>query len=109
LNRSGIIKTGGVIGGKAQTGSYLIDCRFNKEDLEARLRRIAKYASRITFTSIEVGAFLDKMEAIYRIGASYTQTHRTLFQAQNSIQAPSGRKITQSSETTSSLPTGLGS
>lgn len=45
-NRSGIIK-GGVIGGQGQTGSYLIDARFNKPDLIARIERIAEYADSI--------------------------------------------------------------
>ena len=45
-NRSGIIK-GGVIGGNDQTGNYLIDARFNKTDLMARIERIADYSDRI--------------------------------------------------------------
>ena len=39
-NRSGIIKNAGVIGGLLQDGDYTIDCRFNKEELERRIRRI---------------------------------------------------------------------
>ncbi len=46
-NRSGVIKEAGVIGGLAQNGSYKIDCRFNREDLIRRIRRIAKYRERI--------------------------------------------------------------
>lgn len=38
-NRSGIIK-GGVLGGKSQTGKDKIDCRYNKEELIARINRI---------------------------------------------------------------------
>ena len=45
-NRSGIIK-GGVIGGNDQTGNYLIDARFNKTDLMARIERIADFSDRI--------------------------------------------------------------
>lgn len=45
-NRSGIIKAG-VIGGFDQTGNYKIDARYRKEDLIARIRRIASYADRI--------------------------------------------------------------
>lgn len=45
-NRSGIIG-GGVIGGKAQTGAWSLDARFNKEELIARIRRIGRYRSRI--------------------------------------------------------------
>ena len=59
-NRSGIIKTGGIIGGKKQTGNYLIDCRFNKETISARIRRIAKYRNRIEFTSEDALDFIRK-------------------------------------------------
>lgn len=45
-NRSGIIKAG-VIGGFDQRGNYKIDARYRKEDLIARIRRIASYADRI--------------------------------------------------------------
>lgn len=45
-NRSGIIK-GGIIGGRAQTGKWKIDCRYNKEDLIKRIEKVALYASRI--------------------------------------------------------------
>lgn len=46
-NRSGIVKGAGVIGGLDQQGAYKIDCRFNREELARRVRRIAKYRSRI--------------------------------------------------------------
>lgn len=39
-NRSGIINAG-VIGGIEQKGNYTIDCRFNKEDLIERIKKIA--------------------------------------------------------------------
>lgn len=39
-NRSGII-AGGVIGGCKQNGKYTIDCRFNKDELVNRIKRIA--------------------------------------------------------------------
>ena len=45
-NRSGIL-SGGVIGGKQQTGAWLLDARFNKRDLVQRIRRIARYRDRI--------------------------------------------------------------
>lgn len=45
-NRSGIIKAG-VIGGFNQMGNYKMDARYRKEDLIARIRRIAAYADRI--------------------------------------------------------------
>jgi DNA adenine methylase len=46
-NRSGIIKNAGVIGGLEQNGNYKIDCRFSKDELTRRIRRISKYRSRI--------------------------------------------------------------
>ncbi len=45
-NRSGILR-GGVIGGLEQEGTFKIDARFNKVDLVARIRRIARMAGRI--------------------------------------------------------------
>jgi DNA adenine methylase len=45
-NRSGII-TGGVIGGKFQTGNYKIDARYTKENLAERIRNIGKMRERI--------------------------------------------------------------
>lgn len=46
-NRSGILK-GGVIGGKAQTGPYKLDARFNKEALATRISRIADHSDQIS-------------------------------------------------------------
>ena len=45
--RSGIIHSGGPIGGYDQTGAYRIDARFNRADLIRRLTRIGAYADRI--------------------------------------------------------------
>ena len=45
--RSGIIHSGGPIGGYDQTGSYKIDARFNRDDLIRRIIRIGAYADRI--------------------------------------------------------------
>ena len=45
--RSGIIHTGGPIGGYDQTGAYKIDARFNRTDLVRRVMRIGAYADRI--------------------------------------------------------------
>lgn len=59
-NRSGIIK-GGVIGGVSQDGTYKLDCRFNKEKLIHKIRRIAKYAHRIHFYNLDAIDFLDLM------------------------------------------------
>jgi len=61
LNRSGIIKGAGVIGGLRKTGNYLLDCRFNKPALVKRIRRIAKYRERIHFTSLDAIDFLSEL------------------------------------------------
>lgn len=45
-NRSGILK-GGVIGGKAQTGTYKLGARFMRDDLCLRLERIGHHAKAI--------------------------------------------------------------
>ena len=57
-NRSGIIKAAGVIGGLKQTGPYKIDCRFNRDDLIRRVRRVAKYRSRIHLHRRDALAFI---------------------------------------------------
>ena len=46
-NRSGIIGNAGLIGGQKQTGKWNIDARFNREDLVARVQRVARYRDRI--------------------------------------------------------------
>lgn len=51
-NRSGIL-SGGVIGGKEQTGNFKIDARYNKKDLIERIEHIAGYADLIDLTSMD--------------------------------------------------------
>jgi len=51
-NRSGIIGAG-VIGGKDQLGEYSLDCRYNKENLIAKVQRIAKFKKQITLTKLD--------------------------------------------------------
>jgi len=59
-NRSGIMR-GGVIGGKAQNGSWRLDARFNKKDLNARITRIARYASRISLYNVDAAKLLREL------------------------------------------------
>lgn len=61
-NRSGIIGTGGIIGGLGQQGEYKIDCRFNRDELIRRIRRIAKYRSRIHLSQDDALTFLDNID-----------------------------------------------
>jgi DNA adenine methylase len=60
-NRSGILN-GGMIGGKAQTGKWLLDARYNKDELISRIERIARVRKHITLTSLDAVEFL-KLQA----------------------------------------------
>ncbi|MFC7435540.1 DNA adenine methylase [Hydrogenophaga bisanensis] len=51
-NRSGILSAG-VIGGKAQTGDYKLDARYNVADLMYRIKTIGAYKSRMTVLGID--------------------------------------------------------
>lgn len=62
-NRSGIVKGAGVIGGLSQDGNYKIDCRFNRSELARRIRRIAKYKSRIHLYRLDALDFMDATDA----------------------------------------------
>lgn len=56
-NRSGILK-GGVIGGLAQKGRWLIDARFNRESIADRLKRISQYKTHIHVSGQDAEQFL---------------------------------------------------
>lgn len=56
-NRSGILN-GGVIGGKAQNGTWKLDARFHKADLIKRIQRIARYSNRIRLYSLDGADFI---------------------------------------------------
>lgn len=56
-NRSGILR-GGVIGGLSQSGNYKLDCRFNRQDLIRKIRRIAGYRDYIEVSCLDAATFL---------------------------------------------------
>lgn len=56
-NRSGIIE-GGVIGGQSQRGKWLLDARYNKEELTRRIEKIGRFRSRITLTGLDAAEYL---------------------------------------------------
>lgn len=56
-NRSGIV-TGGVIGGKEQTGQWKLDARYNKTALISRIEQIARFRDRITLYKCDAADFL---------------------------------------------------
>lgn len=58
-NRSGIIK-GGPIGGKDQNSKYLIDCRFNKDNLIKRIEKIYLMRSCIKIYNQDAMVFLKR-------------------------------------------------
>jgi DNA adenine methylase len=60
-NRSGIIATGGVIGGLAQNGNYKLDARLNRSDLVRRIEQIASYRNRISLYRLDAIEMLDKV------------------------------------------------
>lgn len=58
VNRSGIL-SGGIIGGKKQTGTWALDARYNKIDLIQRVRRISRYKDRIALYRTDALEFID--------------------------------------------------
>lgn len=69
-NRSGIIDKAGPIGGINQNGNYKIDCRFNKEELIKKIKKIASYKNRIVISNMEALDFID--EVILNTRKSFT-------------------------------------
>jgi len=59
-NRSGILEAG-VIGGKAQTGNWKVDARYNVKDLLIRIRAIGEFRSRIHIYNREALSFLQEL------------------------------------------------
>jgi len=64
-NRSGIISSGGVIGGVEQLGAWKMDVRFNKSELIKRIEKIALFSARIALYN------KDASELIYEITPSF--------------------------------------
>ncbi len=56
-NRSGII-SGGVIGGKDQTGKWKLDARFNREALIRRIQKISSFKENIFLTNLDAIDFI---------------------------------------------------
>lgn len=60
-NRSGIIKAG-VIGGLNQSGSYKMDCRFNKSNIIAKIYAIAKRQADIFIYNLDAIDFIKQLD-----------------------------------------------
>lgn len=57
VNFSGIIK-GGPIGGLAQSGTYKLDCRFNKEEIKKKIESIALLENRISLYNCDASKLI---------------------------------------------------
>jgi DNA adenine methylase len=57
-NRSGIIATGGPIGGIRQKGKWKIDARFNRAELVRRIKKISLFRDRIRLFNLDAIEFL---------------------------------------------------
>jgi DNA adenine methylase len=85
VNRSGILR-GGVIGGRDQTGPWKMDARFNREDLIAKVRRIARYGDRIHVSRMDAVKFLRRMAAklttpsFFYLDPPYVQKGQSLYE-----------------------------
>lgn len=64
-NRSGILHNSGPIGGLSQTGNYLIDARFNKENLKRRISIIAERRHRIELHNDEAETFIVNLNNLF--------------------------------------------
>lgn len=61
-NRSGIILKAGVIGGLLQKSKYPLDCRFNKDDLVSKIKRIATHRKKIFIYNEDADVFMKAMD-----------------------------------------------
>lgn len=68
-NRSGVLN-GGIIGGRAQVGEWLIDARFNRDDLAYRIERISRHRDSIDLYNMDSIDFLNKVKLNYPLRES---------------------------------------
>ncbi|WP_256852173.1 DNA adenine methylase [Pantoea sp. Fr+CA_20] len=62
-NRSGVILKAGVIGGIKQQGQYKLGCRFNKDGLIKKIKRISKYKHRIHVYNLDAVDFIKNIDS----------------------------------------------
>lgn len=63
-NRSGIIHSGGMIGGNKQTGEWKLDARYNKKELISRIETIAAYSNRISASNKDAETLLKTLTTL---------------------------------------------
>jgi DNA adenine methylase len=84
-NRSGIILKAGVIGGKSQSGTYKLDCRFNKKGLIDKIIKIAERKHDIRLYNLDALDFFSVTDSllstrgIYCIDPPYYMKGQTLY------------------------------
>ncbi len=85
-NRSGIIHSGGPIGGIKQRGEWKLDARFGREGLIERIETIASYRDRITLHNrdaadllVELAPRLRRRYFFYLDPPYYVKGHRRLY------------------------------
>ncbi len=85
VNRSGILR-GGVIGGRGQTGPWKMDARFNRVDLIAKVRRIARHQHRIHVSGMDALTFLRRTAktlaspSFFYLDPPYVQKGQSLYE-----------------------------
>lgn len=81
-NRSGVLR-GGVIGGLAQSGTYRMDARFNRETLAGRIVALGTLADRITVTNLDgrvtILEYADDSSVFQYIDPPYVQAGSQLY------------------------------
>lgn len=63
-NRSGVLN-GGIIGGRSQVGEWLIDARFNRDELAYRVERISRHRDEIDLFNLDSIDFLKHVRSVY--------------------------------------------
>lgn len=76
---SGIIGTGGPIGGRAQTSKYAIDCRFNKDGIERRIRTVARYAAQGRIAAVAEAPWEEALRLAQFYGADFEPSKTLLY------------------------------
>jgi DNA adenine methylase len=62
-NRSGIIASAGMIGGRTQHGRWRINARYNGKELATRIERIGTYRGRVIVSGDDAAVFLTRVAA----------------------------------------------
>ena len=84
VNYSGVI-TGGPIGGFTQSGTYKVDCRFNKKEIAAKIKQLAQLRGRIELYNDDASELIaDRLrgraqEVFFNIDPPYVEKGRRLY------------------------------